>query len=253
MERINPPSEKEYMEYLGIQDSKRKKLCEKVQDRVDKLRERINGERNSINLARQYEPFRKKLQEVADSFIGKWVFIEKGENVTFVEEPTVASKPIILYGMSMSMTTRIAVDGELGKELVDKDGKVIDLSFRDMYLLDRIQLDVIMLRGKMARVIPNVIYNDYYLSQRANLVENITENLSEVTGWNRMYHTVRNLASDEAKTKSIEFLRVNKENIMGSMEDDRAKIIKAYDYITEYAGTLLFDGNEVLKLFGSYR
>lgn len=253
MERINPPSEKEYMEYLGIQDSKRKKLCEKVQDRVDKLRERINWERDSISLARQYEPFRKKLREVADSFIGKWVFIEKGENVTFVEEPTVASKPIILYGMSMTMSTRIAFDGKFEKSLVDKDGKIIDLSFRDMYLLDRIQLDVIMLRGKMARVIPNVIYNDYYLSQRANLVENISENLSEVTGWNRLYHTIRNLASDEAKTKSIEFLRANKETIMGGMEDDRAKIIKAYDYITEYAGTLLFDGNEVLKLFGSYR
>ena len=253
MERINPPSEKEYMEYLGIKDSKRKQVCEQARERVDELRKRINSERDSINMARQYEPFRKKLQEVADSFIGKWVFIEKGEDVTFGEEPTVASKPIILYGMSMTMSTRIAFDGEFDKSLVDKDGKIIDLSFRDLYCLDRIKLDVIMLRDKMGRVLPNLIYNSYYMSQNHDLAANISENLSEVTGYNRLYHTIKNLASDEAKTKSIEFLRANKETIMGGMEDDRAKIIKAYDYITEYAGTLLFDGNEVLKLFGSYR
>lgn len=253
MERINPPSEKEYMEYLGIKDSTRKKLCEQVRDRVDKLHEKINWERDSINMARQYEPFRKKLQEVADSFIDKWVFIDKGENVTFGEEPTVASKPIILYGMSMTMRTRIAFNGKFDKSLVDKNGKIIDLSFRDMYYLDRIQLDVIMLRDKMGRVLPNVIYNEYYMSQKSDLAANIDENLSEVTEWNRLYHTIRNLASDEAKTKSIEFLRANKETIIGGMEDDRAKIIKAYDYITEYAGTRMFDGNEVMKLFGSYR
>ena len=253
MERINAPTEQEYMEFLGLTDSERTKICEQVRDRVDKIHERINRERDSIYLARQYEPFRKKLQEVADSFIGKWVFVEKGEKVPFSDEGAIASKPIILYGMSMNMRTRIAFDGEFEKSLVDKDGKIIDLSFRDMYYLDRIQLEVIMLRDKMGRVLPNIIYSDYYMSHNPDLAENIAENLGEVTGYNRLYHTIRNLASDEAKTKSIEFLRANKETIMDGMEEDRAKIIKAYDYITEYADTPRFDGNEVMKLFGSYR
>ena len=250
MNRINPPDEKIYMEFLGKKESERDGLYERASKKHEKIQDRINGESDPIKLAKQYQPFRDRLQAIADSFMGKWVFIEPGTEVVFDDKPIKHDHPIIMYGMSMTYRTRFD-----GKDLVNKDDKIIDLSFSDMYYLEAIQLDAVVMMGKdamNAKVLPSLIYNDYYLSNSGDLVKDINTNLVEFGRYNRIYHLISNLSREDSKAKCIEYLRGKRDTVLEKLKTDRDNIIKGYDYITDYIGTCIFDNEEVRKLYGSY-
>ena len=250
MNRINPPDEKIYMEFLGKKESDRKDLYEQAREKHDKIQHKISDESDSIRLAKQCQPFRDRLQEIADSFIGKWVFIEPGTEVAFGEEPIKHDHPIIMYGMSMTYRTRFDV-----KDLVNKDGKIIDLSFSDLYYLDLIKLDAVVMMGKdgmTAKVLPSLIYNDYYLSNTGDFVKDINTNLVEFGRYNRIYHLISNLSREDSKAKCAEYLRGKRNTILEKLKTDRDNIIKGYDYITDHIGTCIFDNEEVRKLYGTY-
>ncbi len=250
MNRINPPDEKIYMEFLGKKESDRDALYERASKKHEKIQQRMSDESDSIKLAKQHQPFRDRLQAIADSFMGKWVFIEPGTEVVFDDKPIKHDHPIIMYGMSMECRTRFD-----RKDLVNKDGKIIDLSFSDMYYLEAIQLDAVVMMGKdakNAKVLPSLIYNDYYLSNSGDLVKDINTNLVEFGRYNRIYHLISNLSREDSKAKCIEYLRGKRDTVLEKLKTDRDNIIKGYDYITDYIGTCIFDNEEVRKLYGSY-
>ena len=250
MNRINPPDEKMYLEFLGKKESDRKDLYEQAREKHDKIQHKISDESDSIRLAKQCQPFRDRLQEIADSFIGKWVFIEPGTEVAFDDKPIKNAHPIIMYGMSMTYRTRFDV-----KDLVNKDGKIIDLSFSDLYYLDLIQLDAVVMMGNdamTAKVLPSIIYSDYYMSNSGDLVKDINNNLVEFDRYNRIYHLISNLSREDSKAKCAEYLRGKRDAVLEKLKTDRENIIKGYDYITDYIGTCIFENEEVQKLYGTY-
>ena len=250
MNRINPPDEKIYMEFLGKKESERDGLYERASKKHEKIQDKISDESDSIRLAKQYQPFRDRLQAIADSFMGKWVFIEPGTEVVFDDKPIKHDHPIIMYGMSMTCRTRFD-----RKDLVNKDGKIIDLSFSDMYYLDSIQLDAVLMMGKdatTAKVLPSIIYDDYHLPNSGDLVKDINNNLVEFDRYNRIYHIISNLSREDSKAKCAEYLRGKRDAVLENLKTERDNIIKGYDYITDHIGTCLFDNEEVRKLYGSY-
>lgn len=251
MNRINPTDEKMYLEFLGKKESDRKDLYEQARAKHDKIQHKISDESDSIRLAKQYQPFRDRLQEIADSFIGKWVFIEPGTEVAFEEKPIKNDHPIIMYGMSMTYRTQFDL-----KDLVNKDGKVIDLSFSDLYYLDLIKLDAVVMMGKdgmTAKVLPSIIYADFEMSNSGDLVKDINNNLVEFDRYNRIYHLISNLSREDSKAKCAEYLRGKRDAVLEKLKTDRENIIKGYDYITDYIGTRIFENEEVQKLYGTYR
>ena len=238
------------MEFLGKKESDRNGLYERASKKHEKIHDKINDEDDSIRLAKQYQPFRDRLQAIADSFMGKWVFIEPGTEVMFDDKPIKHDHPIIMYGMSMACRTRFD-----RKDLVNKDGKIIDLSFSDMYYLDSIQLDAVVMMGKdamNAKVLPSIIYDDYYLSITGDLVKDINNNLVEFDRYNRIYHIISNLSREDSKAKCTEYLRGKRDAVLEKLKTERDNIIKGYDYITDYIGTCIFDNEEVRKFYGSY-
>lgn len=250
MKRINPPDEKIYMEFLGKKESERDDLYERASKKHEKIQDKINDESDSIKLAKQYQPFRDRLQAIADSFMGKWVFIEPGTEVVFDDKPMKHDHPIIMYGMSMTCRTRFD-----RKDLVNKDGKIIDLSFSDLYYLDLIQLDAVVMMGKdamTAKVLPSIIYDNFYMSNSGDLVKDINNNLVEFDRYNRIYHLISNLSRDDSKAKCAEYLRGKRDAVLEKLKTDRENIIKGYDYITDYIGTCIFENEEVQKLYGTY-
>ena len=250
MKRINPPDEKLYLEFLGKKESDRKDLYEQAREKHEKIQHKISDESESIKLAKQCQPFRDRLQAIADSFMGKWVFIEPGTEVAFEDKPIKNDYPIIMYGMSMTYRTRFDV-----KDPVNKDGKIIDLSFSDLYYLDLIQLDAVVMMGKdamTAKVLPSIIYSDYYMSNSGDLVKDINNNLVEFDRYNRIYHLISNLSREDSKEKCAEYLRGKRDAVLEKLKTDRENIIKGYDYITDYIGTCIFENEEVRKLYGTY-
>ena len=250
MNRINPPDEKMYMEFLVKKETDRKCLYEQAREKHDKIQHKISDESDSIRLAKQCQPFRDRLQEIADSFIGKWVFIEPGTEVAFDDKPIKNAHPIIMYGMSMTYRTRFDV-----KDLVNKDGKIIDLSFSDLYYLDLIKLDAVVMMGKdgmTAKVLPSIIYDNFYLSNSDDLVKNLNNNLVGFERFNRIYHLISNLSREDSKAKCAEYLRGKRDAVLEKLKTDRENIIKGYDYITDYIGTIIFENEEVQKLYGTY-
>ncbi len=250
MNRINPPDEKLYMEFLGKTESDRKDLYEHAREKHDKIQHKISDESDSIRLAKQYQPFRDRLQDIADSFIGKWVFIEPGTEVALEDKPIKNDHHIIMYGMSMTYRTRFDV-----KDLVNKDGKIIDLSFSDLYYLDWIRLDAVVMMGKdamTAKVLPSIIYGNYDMSNSGDLVKDINNNLVEFEQYNRIYQLISNLSRDDSKVKCAEYLRDKRDAVLEKLKTDRENIIKGYDYITDYIGTCIFENEEVRKLYGTY-
>ena len=250
MNRINPPDEKMYLEFLGKKESDRKDLYEQARAKHDKIQHKISDESDSIRLAKQCQPFRDRLQDIADSFIGKWVFIEPGTEVAFEEKPIKNDHPIIMYGMSMTYRTRFDV-----KDLVNKDGKIINLSFSDLYYLDLIKLDAVVMMGKdgmTAKVLPSIIYADFEMSNSGDLVKDINNNLVEFDRYNRIYHLISNLSREDSKAKCTEYLRGKRDAVLEKLKTDRENIIKGYDYITDYIGTSIFENEEVQKLYGTY-
>ena len=250
MNRINPPDEKMYMEFLVKKETDRKCLYEQAREKHDKIQHKISDESDSIRLAKQCQPFRDRLQEIADSFIGKWVFIEPGTEVAFDDKPIKNDHPIIMYGMSMTYRTRFDV-----KDLVNKDGKIIDLSFSDLYYLDLIKLDAVVMMGKdgmTAKVLPSIIYDNFYLSNSDDLVKNLNNNLVGFERFNRIYHLISNLSREDSKAKCAEYLRGKRDAVLEKLKTDRENIIKGYDYITDYIGTIIFENEEVQKLYGTY-
>ena len=139
------------------------------------------------------------------------------------------------------------------------DGKVVELSFNDMFYLDRIQFSAIMLTNKTAMIIPAIIYDDYLFGSMGykcgsplTLTEMIDMTLEKEDRYNRVYHIIKDMKTDDAKEKCEEFLRDNKDRLLGTLGNDRENIIKGYDYITENIGTIPFDGEKVRKLYGTY-
>ena len=256
MQKFNPPNETEYTEYLN--DSS---LYDKASNNLDRIQKKISDESDSIELAKQFAPFCKRLQSIADDVVGKWAFLEPGTEVNFGDKTTKLKNPMILYGLSLDLCTRIALpenDG-IAKNLVGKDGKVVELSFNDVYYLDTIKFSAIMLTNKVARIIPAVIYDGYMFCSKGykwgasmTLTEMIDTILEKEDRYNRVYHIIKDMKTDDAKEKCEEFLRANKDRLLGTLGNDRENIIKGYDYITENIGTLLFDGEKVAKLYGSY-
>lgn len=239
-----------YMEFLVKKETDRKCLYEQAREKHDKIQHKISDESDSIRLAKQCQPFRDRLQEIADSFIGKWVFIEPGTEVAFDDKPIKNAHPIIMYGMSMTYRTRFDV-----KDLVNKDGKIIDLSFSDLYYLDLIKLDAVVMMGKdgmTAKVLPSIIYDNFYLSNSDDLVKNLNNNLVGFERFNRIYHLIRNLSREDSKAKCAEYLRGKRDAVLEKLKTDRENIIKGYDYITDYIGTIIFENEEVQKLYGTY-
>ena len=253
MDKFNKPSEKEFMDYLGMKESKRKEL----QDRADKEYERLNDEvylaSDPITLARQYAPFRKKLQDAADVFLGKWLYLEAGTEVQLGNEPSVLTKPLILYGKSMIMRTRCEVDGTCYKDLVGKDGKVVDLSFEELRLMDQIRLDVVILRDTIVNVVPNILFTDVGLGSLGNMVKMLDYHVDRNDPYSRIFHVFKKFQDARGKEQCIEYLRANKERILDTLKTGREDIIRAYDYITENIGSDNFDGEEVKRLFRIYR
>lgn len=250
MNKFNPPDEKIYMEFLSKKESERNALYERACKKHEKIQDKISDESDSIKLAKQYQPLRDRLQAIADSFMGKWVFIEPGTEVVFDDKPIKHDHPIIMYGMSMTYRTRFDM-----KDLVNKDGKIIDLSFSDLYYLDLIKLDAVVMMGKdgmAAKVLPSFIYADFEMSNSGDLVKDINTNLVEFDRYNRIYHLISNLSREDSKTKCAEYLRGKRDTVLEKLKTDRDNIIKGYDYITDYIGTCIFDNEEVRKLYGSY-
>jgi hypothetical protein len=253
MDKFNKPSEQEFMDYLGMKESKRKEL----QDRADKESERLDHEAyvasDPIALARQYAPFRKKLQEAADVFLGKWLYLEPGTEVQLEDEPSVLTKPLILYGKSMTMRTRCAIGGTFYKDLVGKDGKVVELSFDEMRLMDQIRLEVVILRDTIVNVVPNILFTDIGLDSLANMTKMLDYHVDRNDPYSRLFHVFKKFQDARGKEKCIEYLRANKERILDTLKTGREDIIKAYDYITENIGSDKFDGEEVQRLFRIYQ
>lgn len=253
MDKFNQPSEQEFMDFLGMKESKRKEL----QDRADKESERLDHEiyvaSDPITLARQYAPFRKKLQDAADVFLGKWLYLEPGTEVQLGDEPSVLTKPLILYGKSMTMRTRCAIDGTFCKDLVGKDGKIAELSLDEMRLMDQIRLDVVILRDTIVNVVPNILFTDVGLGSLDNMVKMLDYHLDRNDPYSRIFHVFKKFQDARGKEKCIEYLRANKERILDTLKTGREDIIKAYDYITENIGSDKFDGEEVKRLFHDYR
>lgn len=250
MNRINPPDEKLYREFLGTKESDRKDLYEQASEKHDKIQHKISDESDSIRLAKQCQPFRDRLQAIADSFIGKWVFVEPGTEVVYDDKPIKNDHPIIMYGMSMTYRTRFDV-----KDPVNKDGKIIDLSFSDLYGLDSIKLDAFVMMGKDAmttKVLSGSIYDNYYLSNSGDLVKDININLTAFERCNRIYHLISNMSRQDSKAKCAEYLRGKRDVVLERLKTDRENIIKGYDYITDYIGTCIFENEEVRKLYGTY-
>lgn len=259
MQKFNPPSETEYTEYLN--DSNNAELYDRASNNLDRIRKKIDDESDSIALAKQFAPFCKRLQSIADDAVGKWAFLEPGTEVNFGDEMTKLHNPMILYGLSLDLRTRIYLPENGGdkKTLVGNDGKLVELSFNDMYYLDKIQFSAIMLTNKTARIIPAVIYDDYMFCATGykcgpslTLTEMIDMTLEKEDRYNRVYHIIKDMKTDDAKEKCEEFLRANKDRLLGTLGNDRENIIKGYDYITENIGTILFDGEKVRKLYGTY-
>jgi hypothetical protein len=259
MQKFNPPSEAEYTEYLN--DSSNAELYDRASNNLERIREKISDESDAIAIAKQFVPFCKRLQSIADDVVGKWTFLEPGTEVNFGDKMTKLHNPMILYGLSLDLWTRIYLPENNGftKTLVGKDGKVVELSFNDMYYLDRIKFSAIMLTNKTARIIPAVIYDDYMFCSMGykcepslTLPEMIDMTLEKEDRYNRVYHIIKDMTAGDAKEKCDEFLRANKDRILGTLGNDRENIIKGYDYITENIGTILFDGEKVMKLYGSY-
>lgn len=253
MDKFNPPSEQEFMDFLGMKESKRKKL----QDMADKEYERLYHEAyvasDPITLARQYAPFRKKLQDAADVFLGKWLYLEPGTEVQLGDEPSVLTKPLILYGKSMTMRTRCAIDGTFCKDLVGKNGKIVELSFDEMRLMDQIRLDAVILRDTIVNVVPNILFTDIGLDSLKNIVKMLDYHLDRNDPYSRIFHVFKKFQDARGKEKCIEYLRANKERILDTLNTGREDIIRAYDYITENIGSDKFDGEEVKRLFHYYR
>lgn len=250
MNRINPPDEKLYLEFLGKKESDRKDPYEQAREKHDKIQHKISDESDSIRLAKQCQPFRDRLQEIADSFIGKWVFIKPGTEVAFDEKPIKNKHPTIMYGMSMTYRTRFDV-----KDPVNKDGKIIDLSFSDLYYLDSIRLDAVVMMGNdvmPVKVLPSIIYDYYYMSNSGDLVKDINNALIAFERFNRIYHLISNLSKEDSKAKCAEYLRGKRDAVLEKLKTDRENIIKGYDYITDYIGTCIFENEEVQKLYGTY-
>lgn len=254
MQKFNPPNKQDYIEYLTLKESKRKDLYDKAELRLSRIQDKIDKESAAIIFAKQIVPFREKLQFIADAVVGKWAFLEPGTTVNFGEKPTTLKNPMILYGLSLKLTHRIALPGEDGwsKNLVGKDGKIVDLAFGDMRFLSRIRFDTIMLTNKVARIIPSVIYDEYMQRPKEPLVNAIDLTLTKDDSFNRCYHIIKDMTTADAKEKCTELLKANKDRLLGTLGNDREKIIKAYDYITENIGTDKFDGETVMKLFGVY-
>lgn len=256
MNRINPPDEKLYMEFLGKTESDRKDLYEQAGEKHNKIQQKISDESDSITLAKQYQPFRDRLQAIADSFIGKWAFIEPSTEVAFDDKPIKNNHPIIMYGMSMTYHTRFGLT-DLGnkKDLVNKDGKIIDISFSDLYSLDSIRLDAVVVMGKdamTAKVLPGIIYDNFNLSNTGDFAKDINNNLVEFARYNRIYHLISNMSGEDSKAKCAEYLRGKRDAVLEKLKTDRDNIIKGYDYITDYIGTCTFENEEVRKLYGNY-
>lgn len=253
MDKINKPSEQDFMDYLGMKESKRKEL----QDRADKESERLDHEAYvasvPITLARQYVPFRKKLQDAADVFLGKWLYLEPGTEVQLGDEPSVLTKPLILYGKSMIMRTRCAIDGNFYKDLVGKDGKIVELSLDEMRLMDQIRLETVILRDTIVNVVPNILFTDIGLGSLEHMVKMLDYHMDRNDPYSRMFHVFKKFQDARGKEKCVEYLRANKERILDTLKTGREDIIKAYDYITESIGSNKFDGEEVKRLFHDYR
>ncbi len=253
MDKINKPSEQDFMDYLGMKESKRKEL----QDRADKESERLDHEAYvasvPITLARQYVPFRKKLQDAADIFLGKWLYLEPGTEVQLGDEPSVLTKPLILYGKSMIMRTRCAIDGTFYKDLVGKDGKIVELSLDEMRLMDQIRLETVILRDTIVNVVPNILFTDIGLGSLEHMVKMLDYHMDRNDPYSRMFHVFKKFQDARGKEKCVEYLRANKERILDTLKTGREDIIKAYDYITENIGSDKFDGEEVKRLFHDYR
>jgi len=259
MQKFNPPNETEYTEYLN--DSSHAEWYDKASNNLERIQKKIDDESDSIELAKQFVPFCKRLQSIADDVVGKWAFLEPGTEVNFGDKTTKLQNPMILYGLSLNLCTRIVLpeNGGFAKNLVGKDGKVVEVSFNDMYYLDRIKFSAIMLTNKVARIIPAIIYDDYMFCSKGyklgpslTLTEMIDTILEKEDRYNRVYHIIKDMTTDGAKEKCEEFLRANKDRLLGTLGNDRENIIKGYDYITENIGTVLFDGEKVMKLYGSY-
>lgn len=253
MDKINKPSEQDFMDYLGMKESKRKEL----QDRADKESERLDHEAYvasvPITLARQYVPFRKKLQDAADIFLGKWLYLEPGTEVQLGDEPSVLTKPLILYGKSMIMRTRCAIDGNFYKDLVGKDGKIVELSLDEMRLMDQIRLETVILRDTIVNVVPNILFTDIGLGSLEHMVKMLDYHMDRNDPYSRMFHVFKKFQDARGKEKCVEYLRANKDRILDTLKTGREDIIKAYDYITENIGSDKFDGEEVKRLFHNYR
>lgn len=253
MDKINKPSEQDFMDYLGMKESKRKEL----HDRADKESERLDHEAYvasvPITLARQYVPFRKKLQDAADIFLGKWLYLEPGTEVQLGDEPSVLTKPLILYGKSMIMRTRCAIDGNFYKDLVGKDGKIVELSLDEMRLMDQIRLETVILRDTIVNVVPNILFTDIGLGSLEHMVKMLDYHMDRNDPYSRMFHVFKKFQDARGKEKCVEYLRANKDRILDTLKTGREDIIKAYDYITENIGSDKFDGEEVKRLFHDYR
>lgn len=253
MDKINKPSEQDFMDYLGMKESKRKEL----QDRADKESERLDHEAYvasvPITLARQYVPFRNKLQDAADIFLGKWLYLEPGTEVQLGDEPSVLTKPLILYGKSMIMRTRCAIDGNFYKDLVGKDGKIVELSLDEMRLMDQIRLETVILRDTIVNVVPNILFTDIGLGSLEHMVKMLDYHMDRNDPYSRMFHVFKKFQDARGKEKCVEYLRANKDRILDTLKTGREDIIKAYDYITENIGSDKFDGEEVKRLFHDYR
>ena len=253
MDKFNPPSEQEFMDYLGMKESKRKELHEKTDKEYDRLSDQIHFASAPITLARQYAPFRKRLQEAADVFLGKWLYLEPGTEVQLGDEPSVLTKPLILYGKSMTMRTRCAIDGNFYKDLVGKDGKIVELSFKEMLLMDQIRLEAVTLRDTIASVIPCILFTDFGLDSDAHRLKLLEHYMDTPDPYSRVFHVFRKFQDARGKEKCVEYLRANKDRILDTLNTDRENIIKAYDYITENIGSDKFDGEEVQRLFRIYQ
>ena len=252
MDKFNPPSEQEFMDYLGMKESKRRELQDKTDKEYDRLSHEIHLASAPITLARQYAPFRKRLQEAADIFLGKWLYLEPGTEIQLADTPTVLTKPFILYGKSMKMRTRCAIDGNFYKDLVGKDGKIVDLSFDDMWLMDQVLLEAVALRDTIVNVIPGAIFSDIGLDSNDHRLMALEHYMDKPDPYSRIFHVFKKFQDTNGKEKCVEYLRANKDRILETLKTDRENIIKAYDYITENIGSPKFDGEEAKRLFRIY-
>ena len=243
--RMLQPKKELYTKFLAMKGRARRIICETTDNTYQIAESKKNTECGIIRMANQYRAFRMKLQELADTFINRCVYIEPGTEIMLVDKMVTCKQPLIMYGVNMM------INGHHFMELnpVDKHGKIIDFSLNDLKSIERITLNALMSYGNTIKTLPAIVFSEYGADYHLTLSEKIDYFLTEKPDYNGIYHLFKQYSTPNAKEKCIEYLSGKKSEMIERLVQQRDTVIKGYDYIIDHIGTDDFDNGYVSKLY----